>query len=439
MRRTLLTAVCCATLMVASSVVPGDAGAARPARSQRVARPSVEALAHPPVLAYYYIWFDTSSWRRAKTDYPLAGRYSSDDPAVMREQVRLAQEAGIDGFIVSWKHTATLDRRLEQLIGIAEKANFKLAVIYQGLDFHRHPLPTDTVARDLGYFAVRFAPQAPFKIFAKPLLIWSGTWKFSAADIARATAPIRGTVAVLGSEKNVAGYERIAPWVDGDAYYWSSVNPTTYRGYIEKLTDLGNAVHERQGLWIAPAAVGFDARKVGGTTVVPRRDGETLRTEIDAALASPADALGLISWNEYSESSHIEPSVRYGYRALDVVGERFGTGRVRPSSALGPSSQTPPSGHAASSASPARPLGLPGPMVLVVFGGLITLLAVLGVRRARGGHGPSLRVVRDPGPAPDSRAASAGVAARTRQEIMAARRGARRRRAAGAAKTHEGP
>ncbi|HEX6034325.1 MAG TPA: hypothetical protein VFY83_07815, partial [Anaerolineales bacterium] len=38
-----------------------------------------------PVLAYYYIWFDTESWNRAKTDYPLLGRYSSDDASVMRQ------------------------------------------------------------------------------------------------------------------------------------------------------------------------------------------------------------------------------------------------------------------------------------------------------------------------------------------------------------------
>ena len=56
-----------------------------------------------PVLAYYYIWFDHSSWRRAKTDYPLLGRYSSDDRSVLRRHVRWAKDAGIEGFIVSWK------------------------------------------------------------------------------------------------------------------------------------------------------------------------------------------------------------------------------------------------------------------------------------------------------------------------------------------------
>ena len=57
-----------------------------------------------PVFAYYYIWFDPSSWDRAKIDVPALGRYSSDDPKVMREHIRLAKQAGITGFIVSWKH-----------------------------------------------------------------------------------------------------------------------------------------------------------------------------------------------------------------------------------------------------------------------------------------------------------------------------------------------
>ena len=37
------------------------------------------------------------------------------------------------------------------------------------------------------------------------------------------------------------------------------------------------------GLWIAPAAPGFDARLIGGTTVVERKDGDMLRRQMDAA------------------------------------------------------------------------------------------------------------------------------------------------------------
>src|SRR4026209_1070321 len=81
-----------------------------------------------PVLAYYYIWFDTTSWDRAKTDFPLLGHYSSDNPEVMRQHIKWAKAAGINGFIVSWKSTERLNKRLTQLIQIADEENFKHAI-----------------------------------------------------------------------------------------------------------------------------------------------------------------------------------------------------------------------------------------------------------------------------------------------------------------------
>lgn len=417
MRRPFVALAAVALVCAVASPTAARSAAAAGAPAPR-ATAAAASRPHAPVLAYFYIWFDSSSWRRAKTDYPLIGRYSSDDASVMREQVRQAKRAGIEGFIVSWKHTPTLDRRLAQLIGIAEDEQFKLAIIYQGLDFHREPLPTETVARDLAYFTSTFAARTPFQIFAKPLVIWSGTWRFSATDIDRATRPVRSSIMVLGSEKNLAGYDRIASAVDGDAYYWSSVNPATFKGYIEKLADLGGAVHSHGGLWVAPAAVGFDARKVGGTTVVPRRGTATLLTQIDAALASAPDAVGLISWNEFSENSHLEPSRNYGFRALDAVSDRLGSGVVFRSTGAGAT------GHRDDAAprrpAPSPPSGPSAPLALTVFGALIAIVLVVGVRRAR--RTPRLRVVGMDVPAGPPQAARAPVRPRSRQEIMAARR-----------------
>jgi hypothetical protein len=272
-----------------------------------------------PTLAYYYIWFDSNSWDRAKTDYPLLGRYTSDDRAVMRKHIRWAKAAGIEGFIVSWKSTDVLDRRLDQLAELAEEEDFKLAVIYQGLNFERDPLPVQKIASDMDYFIQEFAWRKPFQLFSKPMVIWSGTWNFSAEEIASVTKTRRESLLILSSEKNVTGYQRVADLVDGNAYYWSSVNPETFPKYLEKLQGMAEAIHQRGGLWIAPAAPGFDARLVGGTSVVDRKDGGTLRTQINTALASSPDALGIISWNEFSENSHIEPSETYGSTYLNVL------------------------------------------------------------------------------------------------------------------------
>jgi hypothetical protein len=313
------------------------------AASPSVAAAEPSTASRPdPLFAYYYIWFNASSWDRAKTDYPLLGRYASDERSVMRRHVELAKRAGIDGFIVSWKSTPVLNLRLERLIETAAEQRFKLLVIYQGLDFHRQPLPASRVARDLDFFRARFAGADVFDAFEKPLIVWSGTPRFSRAEIARVTDPRRDGLLVLASERNVDGYSRVAPFVDGNAYYWGSVNPSTYPGYPEKLAAMGDAIHARGGLWIAPAAPGFDARLVGGREVVERRDGATLREQLDAATRSGPDAVGLISWNEFSENTHIEPSRNHGSRYLEVVADVRGA--KLPELEAFDSSEPPPTG-----------------------------------------------------------------------------------------------
>ena len=172
-------------------------------------------------MAYYYIWYDTQSWSRAKNDFPLLGRYSSDDPEVMRQHIKWAKAAGIDGFIVSWKSTYRLDNRLEKLIAIAEQEHFWLWIIYQGLDFDRNALPIEHIEADLGIFVRDYADRAAFGLTNRPVVIWSGTWEYTPEEIALVTSKFRDRLQILASERNVAGYARIAELVDGNAYYWS--------------------------------------------------------------------------------------------------------------------------------------------------------------------------------------------------------------------------
>jgi hypothetical protein len=292
----------------------------------RDARAAERAAGSPtPLLAYYYIWFTPSSWSRAKTDIPMLGRYSSDDARVMRQHIRWAKAAGINGFLVSWKSTPSLDDRLARLIDVADAEHFRLGIVYEGLDFHRRPLAIAKVRHDLQRFADTFARDPAFRIFDRPVVVWSGTWRFTNAQIRSVTKGLRRRLLVLASEKNVDDYERVASLVDGDAYYWSSVNPRRHTGYGRKLRQLSAAVHARRGLWIAPAAPGFDSRLIGGTSVVERHDGDTLRRELNTAASSSPDAIGVISWNEFSENTFVEPSRAYGSTALNVIAEVRGT------------------------------------------------------------------------------------------------------------------
>lgn len=283
--------------------------------------PAPASQQRAPLFAYYYIWFDSQSWNRAKIDYPQLGRYSSDDEGVMRQHIAWAKEAGIDGFIVGWKSTPKLNARLEKILRIADEEAFKIILIYQALDFSRDPLTINRIGADLDEFIAQHSRHPSLQVFSKPVVIWSGTWKFSARQVESVTAQRREKLLILATAKSVKDYLRIAHLVDGNAYYWSSVNVDTNASHATKLNEMADAIHSRNGLWIAPAAPGFDARLVGGKQVIDRNDGETLRRQLAAAAAASPDAIGLISWNEFSENSHVEPSAAHGRRYLDVLRE----------------------------------------------------------------------------------------------------------------------
>ncbi len=283
----------------------------------------VSSRGMPPVFAYYYIWFQPTSWLRAKTDYPLLGRYSSDDPVVMARHVTMAKEAGLTGFLVSWKDQDHLSSRLRTMVKTAERQEFKLGIIYQGLDFERNTLPVDQIAADLERFADQYGDSPAFDTFEKPVVVITGTEEYSVDELDRATEGVRGRLHILASSKSPEEYQRTASVMDGDAYYWSSGDPTE-ASHRERLKSIAKVVHDDDGLWFAPAAAGFDARLIGGKIVIPREGGDTLKAAFASARASQPDAVAVISWNEFSENTHIEPSRKHGLQELSAVAELLG-------------------------------------------------------------------------------------------------------------------
>ena len=322
--RTLMTAFTLTALVAALAAVGVLLATAASISSRPTVRPLSEAAAPVgrasgatpiPVYAYFYQWFTPSSWDRAKQDYPVAGRYSSDDPTILRAQVHQAKSAGIDGFLTSWKSTVPLNRRLDLLVTAAKAEKLDLGVVYEALDFNRNALPVATVEHDMVYLLDRWGTDLTSTYYGRPLIIWTGTDQYSRAEVQQVRAALRGRAYLLAASRSVAGYERVADLVDGEAYYWSSADPTA-PSTKSKLSAMGEAVHAHQGLWFAPAASGFDGRSLGGTRVIDRADGRTLAASLDNAYASQPDAVAVISWNEWSENTYIEPGGRYGDQEL---------------------------------------------------------------------------------------------------------------------------
>jgi hypothetical protein len=371
--------VAAAVVAVLLLCLPGAAATARGSSPATEAPTSVPAAASAtPVYAYFYQWFNAASWRRAKLDLPVGGGYSSDDPHLLRRQIGEAKSVGITGFLTSWKSTATLNRRLSLLTRVARSEKFDLGVVYEALDFQREPLSVTTVRNDMVELVERWGDAVRSSRFGRPVIIWTGTDRYSVADVRAVRSALGNRAYLLSAAKNVSGYERVADIVDGEAYYWSSANPTS-PNTAAKLRAMGAAVGRHHGIWIAPATSGFDGRSLNHTRVIGRAGGATLRHSLDTAFASSPSAVGVISWNEWSENTYIEPSKRYGLQELDVL-----------RTYLREHDRTVPAPTPAALRSAADPTDWSGLMAAVALGAVtcigVLFMTWLGRRRARSRH-----------------------------------------------------
>ena len=163
-RRILMFGLLAAVILVAAGL--GN-GMGRTTAAQSTPADATPITVEVPVLAYYYIWFDTQSWDRAKTDYPIARpllerRRGGHAPAHPVGEGTPASTASSSAGRAPTSSTA----RLKRLVPIAEEEDFKLAIIYQGLDFDRQPLPIDKSRRRPGLLSHAVRRRARRSIFS---------------------------------------------------------------------------------------------------------------------------------------------------------------------------------------------------------------------------------------------------------------------------------
>jgi hypothetical protein len=317
------------------------------------------STAKPPVFAYYYLWWSANHWRSALgSNYPTgaspmplpatldstgcgarssyAGNtltdvpsriYSQDDSGFIEADVRQAAAAGLSGFMVNWIGTGSATQsatsnpysaRLRVLVDAVHKVNaagipFKLWLSYKA---SAQVLPASFISNDLAYFVRTYGSDPAFDRSQSPkvTMIWQGSRKYSAATLSSVGAPLRSKLRILGDETSWSTSR--APYLDGNAYYWSSQNPYSNPQSFQQLAALAAAVRASGAnpdgtskVWVAPITPGYNKQLSGGSSCVPRRGGQTTHP----------NAFGLISWNEISEGSYIDPMTRYGYQDLNVL------------------------------------------------------------------------------------------------------------------------
>ncbi len=312
----------------------------------------------PLTLAAYYIWYSTAEaakpWSHWTYDavkkrhgdsnplaqpgdpplsssaYPLAGLYSSQDQNLAAWHMNLAKAAGIDAFLVSWwgRNNGTDAAFEKATLPAAEKTGFKVALLDELAQFH-----SDDAVYQAGLAsALKKFKDSPaylkidgrpvvylYQVAAKPGLSPESFAKVR-AHVEREVGPVYWIVDKLAHNHKAKTPEQtkhIPPdWlgvagIDCFAFYstFSHFRAHRYEELVGQYRYLAESAHRAGKKMLLPVHPGHDNSRYSEQTYeMPRRDGETLREYLRAATEAGADAILVTSWNEWPETTIVEPA-----------------------------------------------------------------------------------------------------------------------------------
>jgi hypothetical protein len=304
----------------------------------------------PRVLAFYYPWYEPADWSGGKpiaSDNRIAEPYSSGDPAVIDRHIEQARGAGIDGFVASWwGRESSWEANTRSLLERTPPGfSFSLYVEVFSSFFRT---VTDLVD-ELDYALDTYgASDRYLRIDGRPVLyIFSSHNVLTDVDTPGKTPGyeaiwelVRQGLAVRGHDPMLIGEGRpfsVSDFgvFDGMHVYGTQDPPQTHRlDHEMALTARAwAAVHGgRRRIWASSVIPGYDDRHILGRRPehFPREDGRLYQEQWDAAIASHSDQTLIVSFNEWMETTNIEPNIEWGPKYLDLtaaMADRFRTSR----------------------------------------------------------------------------------------------------------------
>jgi hypothetical protein len=313
----------------------------------------------PKVYAYYYLWWSSQHWHdKLGANYPYtvsplplpattdadgcnavsiyAGNQlldvptvlaSQDTPGVIEDDIRTAKNAGISGFWLNWagdgttsqtRTSVTYTSRLAEAFaassrvgGFTNWVSYKVAALQ----------PADAIINDLNFLYKEFGQEPAWeRMNGKPVVTFTGSRKYSDADLIKITNAVRDRLFLVGDEARATLTTARLALFDGMTYYWSSQDPYGNPASFDQIKEMGDKVHAAGKRWYAPITPGYNSSLLtGGITCVPRRNGDTMRALWNGNMGSNPDGWGFISWNEIAENTYIKPMQKWGTSSLNTL------------------------------------------------------------------------------------------------------------------------
>jgi hypothetical protein len=359
MKRIVMYSIVLSLAMFFAGCSGGDDGGTPPTNTFKVTTYSPVAISKTKadkIYVHMMPWFETpettanqkwgSHWTMANknpdviTDgkrqiasfyYPLTGPYASSDPDIIEYQLLLMKLSGIDGVLIDWYSTLSMNdypanlKNAEAIISLMSKVGLKYGIVYE--DWVMQNVSGDdariaAAKADMQYAVGHyFASNSYITIDNQPLMLVFGPQTFQSAANWTDIFSVLGTkpkFLTLWYESNDAGSNASGEfsWVYQDATnhlthldnFYAKSTPTfkmgsAYPGFKDFYTDGGWADN-----------VNF---------VIDHNGTETFGTTLNKAIDN-ANYIQLVTWNDYGEGTMIEPTEEFGYSFLTTLQSTLG-------------------------------------------------------------------------------------------------------------------
>lgn len=344
--------------------------------SQGLTPPAEPAPQKPMLLSTYYPWYQDgdhprypwAGWTRPEAGKnalalaaqregepppssvarPLAGLYDSADPVVAEWHVELAQAAGIDAFLVSWwgAHKGREQNIDSGILPAAEKRGFKIAIFDERAQFHGDwDWYKNSVVENLtrykdspAYLKISGRPVYYLYQVASKATLTPEKFAELKQHVEGEVGPVYWIVDKIAHDHSAqrAGVDdklkRIpADWlatdgIDAFSFYsaFSNFRAHRYEDLAGKYRYMAGLAHRSGKKMVLPVHPGHDnSHFKDDPYVMPRRQGQTLRDYLRAATDAKADFINITSWNEWPETTVVEPSSTWPdpYLYLKIIAE----------------------------------------------------------------------------------------------------------------------
>ncbi len=291
-----------------------------------------EAGSGRQVWAFYMgFWGGPMTWdwqAGVLTDRPAIGAYDSRQAGVAATHIDQAKSAGIDAFIVSWFGVGdglTTTPVLNNMLDRAAERGFAVAAAVDVFDpnYNRN---RDGMVNSLNWLVHdRANHPAYLRYNGKPVIFFVFQERAGLTDadwlaIRNQVDPNRSTIWIA---EGIGGCCLHGGAMDG----MYAFNLAWANGSVARFTQEKNATLRQGGsLYIPTVHPGWNEDLIAArdgrpnpTSPRDRAGGQFLANSFNGAVASGADVILIVSWNEFMENSHIEPSQLYGTQSLDTL------------------------------------------------------------------------------------------------------------------------